>query len=60
VLLVAGLDRGDLRVFMPDRGRGLLIELRDWMVHQNATIIAVLCLIIAAKLIGDALISLTS
>jgi hypothetical protein len=49
-----------IHVFMRDRGRGLLIELRDWMVHQNATIIAVLCLIIAAKLIGDALTSLTS
>ena len=49
-----------IHVFMPNRGRGLLIGLRDWMVDENATIIAVLCLIIAAKLLGDALISLTS
>jgi len=48
-----------IHVFMAKRGRGLLIELRDWMVRDNATIIAVLCLIIAAKLVGDALISLT-
>ncbi len=45
---------------MPSRGKGVLIGLRDWMVRENATIIAVLCLVIAAKLLGDALISLTS
>ena len=48
-----------IHLFMPQRGRGLLIELRDWMVRENATIIAVMCLIIAAKLLGDALTSLT-
>jgi Sap, sulfolipid-1-addressing protein len=47
-------------VLMPHRGRELLIGLRDWMVQENATIIAVLSLVIAAKLLGDALISLTS
>jgi hypothetical protein len=49
-----------IHLLMPKRGRGLLVELRDWMVRENATIVAVLCLIIAAKLLGDALISLTS
>lgn len=49
-----------IQLTMPHRGRDLLIRLRDWMVRKNATIIAVLCLVIAAKLLGDALISLTS
>jgi Sap, sulfolipid-1-addressing protein len=49
-----------IHVLMPQRGRDLLIGLRDWMVRENGTIIAVLCLVIAPKLLGDALISLTS
>ncbi|MGZ6586516.1 MAG: GAP family protein [Solirubrobacteraceae bacterium] len=49
-----------VHVLMPDRGRDLLIGLRDWMLRENATIIAVLSLTIAAKLLGDALISLAS
>ena len=49
-----------IHLLMPTRGRELLIRLRDWMVSENATIIAVLSLVIAAKLLGDALISLTS
>jgi Sap, sulfolipid-1-addressing protein len=49
-----------IHVLMPSRGRDLLIELRDWMVRENATIIAVLSLVIAAKLLGDAFISLSS
>ncbi|HYB25518.1 MAG TPA: GAP family protein [Solirubrobacteraceae bacterium] len=49
-----------IHVLMPSRGTDLLIELRDWMVRENATIIAVLALVIAAKLLGDALISLSS
>jgi Sap-like sulfolipid-1-addressing protein len=49
-----------VRLLVPTRGRDLLIELRDWMVRENATIIAVLCLVIAAKLLGDALISLST
>jgi hypothetical protein len=49
-----------IHVLMPRRGRDLLIGLREWMVRENATIIAVLCLVIAAKLFGDALVSLTS
>ena len=49
-----------IHVLMPNRGEELLTRLRDWMVRQNATIIAVLSLVIAAKLLGDALIALTS
>lgn len=49
-----------IHVLMPSRGSGLLIELRDWMVRENATIIAVLSLVIAAKLLGDALVSLST
>ena len=49
-----------IHVLMPSRGKDLLIELRDWMVRENAAIIAVLSLVIAAKLIGDALISLST
>ena len=49
-----------IHVAMPKRGRGVLLALRDWMVRENAIIIAVVSLIIAAKLIGDALVALAS
>ena len=49
-----------VHVLRPARGGDLLIGLRDWMVRANVTIIAVLSLVIAAKLLGDALIALTS
>ena len=49
-----------IHVLMPHRGAVLLIGLREWMVRENATIVAVLALVIAAKLLGDALVSLTS
>ena len=35
-------------------------RLRGWMIRENSTIIAVLCLVIAAKLIGDAVGALAS
>ncbi len=38
---------------MRDRAAAILESLRGWMAHQNTTIMAVLCLIIGAKLIGD-------
>jgi hypothetical protein len=44
---------------MGDRSESILAEMRDWMVRQNTTIIMVLCLVIAAKLIGDALATLS-
>jgi threonine/homoserine/homoserine lactone efflux protein len=38
---------------MGERAERLLGELKAWMAEHNAAIMAVLCLIIAAKLIGD-------
>lgn len=44
---------------MGQRSQKLLAGLKDWMSAHNAVIITVLCLIIAAKLIGDAISGLT-
>jgi hypothetical protein len=44
---------------MPARGRVLLIGMRDWLVRENATVIAVLSLAVAAKLVGDAVVALS-
>jgi threonine/homoserine/homoserine lactone efflux protein len=41
--------------FMQDRAERLLGGLKTWMTHSNAAIMAVLCLVIGAKLIGDGL-----
>jgi threonine/homoserine/homoserine lactone efflux protein len=38
-----------------DRSQRILAELRDWMGQHNAVIMPVLCLVIGAKLIGDAI-----
>jgi threonine/homoserine/homoserine lactone efflux protein len=38
---------------MGERSKHLLDDLRAWMAQNNAAIMAVLCLVIAAKLIGD-------
>jgi hypothetical protein len=38
-----------------DRSSRILAALRDWMVQHNAVIMAVLCLVIGIKLIGDAI-----
>ena len=43
---------------MGERSEKLLAGLKDWMSAHNAVIMSVLCLIIAAKLIGDAISSL--
>jgi threonine/homoserine/homoserine lactone efflux protein len=40
---------------MRERASAILESLRGWMARENATIMAVLCLIIGAKLIGDAI-----
>ncbi len=45
--------------FMGKRSQALLAGLKDWMSAHNAVIMTVLCLIIAAKLIGDAIGGLT-
>ncbi len=44
---------------MGDRGGNILRGLHDWMARENATIMAVICLIIGAKLVGDAITALT-
>ena len=43
---------------MGDRATKILADLHDWMARENATIMAVICLIIGAKLIGDAIVAL--
>jgi threonine/homoserine/homoserine lactone efflux protein len=40
---------------MGDRSKRLLDELKAWMGEHNAAIMTVLCLVIGAKLIGDAI-----
>jgi threonine/homoserine/homoserine lactone efflux protein len=45
---------------MGEKATKILSELHDWMARENATIMAVLCLIIGAKLIGDAITALAS
>jgi Sap, sulfolipid-1-addressing protein len=40
---------------MGTRSAELLGRLKDWMAHNNAVIMAVLCLVIGVKLVGDAL-----
>jgi threonine/homoserine/homoserine lactone efflux protein len=44
---------------MRDRATAILERMRGWMARENATIMAVLCLIIGAKLIGDAITGLS-
>lgn len=44
---------------MGDGAAALLRRVKDWMGRNNAVIMAVLCLVIGVKLIGDALASLT-
>jgi threonine/homoserine/homoserine lactone efflux protein len=43
-----------------DRASAILTDLRDWLTRENATIVAVICLIIGVKLIGDAIGALTT
>lgn len=44
-----------LYLALGDRSRAILDGLKDWMARDNATIMAVLALIIGVKLIGDAI-----
>jgi threonine/homoserine/homoserine lactone efflux protein len=44
--------------FMPDRAGKILSELHNRMARDNAVIMAVICVIIGAKLIGDAITAL--
>jgi threonine/homoserine/homoserine lactone efflux protein len=43
-----------------DRSSVVLSRVRDWMVANNQAIMSVLCLLIGAKLIGDAIAGLTA
>ncbi len=44
-----------ISLFMRERAAVVLGGVRDWMVRENATIIAVLCVVFSAKLLGDAI-----
>ena len=44
---------------MGKRSQDILGRLKDWMAQHNAVIMSVLCLIIGATLIGDAISALT-
>ena len=44
-----------ISLLMRERGTAILVEVRSWMVRENETIVVVLCLVFAAKLLGDAL-----
>ncbi len=44
---------------MGARSEKLLAGLKDWMTQHNAVILSVLCLVIAAKLVGDGISGLT-
>ncbi len=44
-----------LSLLMREGSTAALQRVREWMVRENTTIIAVICLIFAAKLLGDAL-----
>jgi threonine/homoserine/homoserine lactone efflux protein len=46
--------------FMGDRAAKLLDGLKEWMARENRTIMAVLCLVIGAKLVGDAIAGLSA
>ncbi len=48
-----------LYLAMGERSAELLGKLKAWMAHNNAVIMAVLCLVIGVKLIGDAIAGLT-
>lgn len=62
-ILIASLGVGApvaIYYLMSDRATRILGALHDWMARENATIMAVICLIIGAKLIGDAITALAS
>jgi threonine/homoserine/homoserine lactone efflux protein len=62
-LLIATLGPGipvGISVVMGDRARPILDDLKAWMGAHNAAIMAVLCLVIGAKLIGDGISGLGS
>ncbi|MGA7398260.1 MAG: GAP family protein [Solirubrobacterales bacterium] len=57
-VLVASLGPGlpvAIYFVMGDKAKGILDDLKAWMARSNVAIMTVICLIIAAKLIGDAI-----
>ena len=58
LVLAAGGTTAIARAGSPDPSK-LLLRLKDWMTRHNASITIVLCLVIAAKLFGDAIGALT-
>jgi hypothetical protein len=57
--LGVGLPVG-IYLVMGERAASMLAGLKDWMARDNTVIMAVLCLVIGVKLIGDAIGGLTS
>jgi Sap, sulfolipid-1-addressing protein len=45
---------------MGPRAEKVLEGLKTWMAHNNTAVMAVLCLIIGVKLVGDAITGLSS
>ena len=45
-----------ISLLMGERGTNVLGDVRSWMVREHRTIVAVLCLVFAAKLLGDAIL----
>ncbi len=61
-VLLAALAPGvpvAISLLMPRRAPVILARARVWLVRENDVIVAVLCLVLASKLLGDALVSLT-
>jgi threonine/homoserine/homoserine lactone efflux protein len=61
-IVIATLGAGTpvvLYFAMGDRSKGTLDEIKAWMSHNNAAIMAVICLVIGAKLIGDGISGLS-
>jgi hypothetical protein len=48
----AGRSRRDY-FLLGHRAEELLVRIKAWMARENAVIMAVLCLVIGAKLLGD-------
>ena len=49
-----------LYLVLGDRSKAILDDLRGWMAQNNAAIMAVLCLVIGAKLLGDGISGLSA
>jgi Sap, sulfolipid-1-addressing protein len=62
-VLIATLGPGvplGIHYAMGDRSPEVLGGIREWMIGNSRAIMAVLCLVIGVKLIGDAIAGLTA